>query len=220
MSAPEHDPNAALEVKQVEEVFTNYCRLLNVHVGGKVIQSTDEHPFYVKNKGWTSAKDLQIGDLLRSHHERWLPVDDLCDSGEDVQVYNLWIADYHTYFVGSREWGFSVWAHNACIYNVIDPSTGKTVYVGVANRGLTKTLPQRLRAAFKKTGIQGKVIPGTENISPSLAEAGEKAIIKKLGRAGIDDGGILINVRPGVNVNPTNIAIGNAFLKSIGLAGF
>jgi len=31
-----------------------------------------------------------------------------------VLVYNLRIADYHTYFVGSREWGFSVWAHNAC----------------------------------------------------------------------------------------------------------
>ena len=28
-------------------------------------------------------------------------------------VYNLRIADYHTYFVGSRDWGFSVWAHNA-----------------------------------------------------------------------------------------------------------
>jgi hypothetical protein len=24
-------------------------------------------------------------------------------------------ADYHTYFVGCHEWGFSVWAHNACI---------------------------------------------------------------------------------------------------------
>ena len=28
-------------------------------------------------------------------------------------VYNLRVADYHTYFVGSREWGFSVWAHHA-----------------------------------------------------------------------------------------------------------
>ena len=24
------------------------------------------------------------------------------------------VADYHTYFVGPPEWGFSVWAHNAC----------------------------------------------------------------------------------------------------------
>src|SRR5262249_51445608 len=28
--------------------------------------------------------------------------------------YNLRIADHHTYFVGARDWGFSVWAHNTC----------------------------------------------------------------------------------------------------------
>jgi hypothetical protein len=36
------------------------------------------------------------------------------DSGEDAPVYNLRIADYHTYFVGADDWGFSVWAHNWC----------------------------------------------------------------------------------------------------------
>jgi hypothetical protein len=138
LTAPEHDPNAPLEVKPVEEVFTNHCRLLNVHVGGQVIQSTDEHPFYVRNKGWTSAKDLQIGDLLRSHDERWLPVEDLCDSGEDAPVYNLRIADYHTYFVASREWGFSVWAHNAC-----GPLHGNS---------FSNTKPTTLYALYSKTG--------------------------------------------------------------------
>jgi hypothetical protein len=29
-----------------------------------------------------------------------------------VPVHNLRIADYHTYFVGNQEWGFSIWAHN------------------------------------------------------------------------------------------------------------
>jgi hypothetical protein len=31
-----------------------------------------------------------------------------------VTLYNLRVSDYHTYFVGCQEWGFSVWAHNAC----------------------------------------------------------------------------------------------------------
>ena len=35
------------------------------------------------------------------------------DSGEVTTVYNLRVAEYHTYFVGTSEWGFSVWAHNA-----------------------------------------------------------------------------------------------------------
>lgn len=28
-------------------------------------------------------------------------------------VHNFRVADYHTYFVGGKEWGFSVWVHNA-----------------------------------------------------------------------------------------------------------
>jgi len=31
-------------------------------------------------------------------------------------VYNCWVAEYHTYFVGDQEWGFSIWSHNlACV---------------------------------------------------------------------------------------------------------
>jgi hypothetical protein len=35
------------------------------------------------------------------------------DTGAWATVYNLRVADYHTYFVGGEDWGFSVWAHNA-----------------------------------------------------------------------------------------------------------
>jgi hypothetical protein len=45
-----------------------------------------------------------------------MAVEGVWDTGETVRVYNLQIAEYHTYFVGTSEWGFSVWAHNA--YNV------------------------------------------------------------------------------------------------------
>jgi hypothetical protein len=36
------------------------------------------------------------------------------DEGEVETVYNLEVEGDHTYFVGARDWGFSVWAHNAC----------------------------------------------------------------------------------------------------------
>lgn len=103
-----------MEVKTVEEVFENHALLWHVRVGARVIRTTDEHPFYVRGKGWTAARELEPGHLLRSHDGQWLPVREVYDSGETEKVYNLRIADYHTYFVGSREWGFSVWAHNAC----------------------------------------------------------------------------------------------------------
>jgi hypothetical protein len=38
---------------------------------------------------------------------------DRVDLTEDViDVYNLTIGDYHTFFIGGRGWGFSVWVHN------------------------------------------------------------------------------------------------------------
>jgi len=112
LSAPDDDPEAPPEAKHVEEVFTNHLAVLNLHVGGQIIQTTPGHPFYVKGLGWTAAAALEVGNLLRSHDGRWIPVEDLCDSGEEVAVYNLRVADHHTYFVGTPDWGFSVWTHN------------------------------------------------------------------------------------------------------------
>src|SRR5262249_52766012 len=43
---------------------------------------------------------------------KWVAVEDLLDTGEYATVYNLRVADWHTYFVGVREWQFSVWSHN------------------------------------------------------------------------------------------------------------
>ena len=79
-----------------------------------MIRTTVEHPFYVQGKGWRCTGELQPGDVLRSHDGQWLPVEEVIDNGEQSVVYNLRVSDYHTYFVGSAEWGFSVWAHNAC----------------------------------------------------------------------------------------------------------
>src|SRR5216683_4473047 len=84
----------------------------DLHIGGQVIRTTAQHPFFVQGRGWLEAGDLKIGDLLLSHDGQWLPVEDLFDTGQYETVYNLAIADYHTYFVGSYTWGFSVWAHN------------------------------------------------------------------------------------------------------------
>jgi hypothetical protein len=46
-------------------------------------------------------------------------------------VYNLRVADFHTYFVGSSLWGFDVWVHNA---NYIAPSSTAMRAEGVGNQ--------------------------------------------------------------------------------------
>ena len=111
VSAPEGDADAPVELRRVQEVFKTVGRILEVRVGGRLIRTTGEHPFYVHGKGWTKAKMLSPADFLRSDDGRLTPVEGIQETGEDVPVYNLRVAEYHTYFVGDPAWGFSVWAH-------------------------------------------------------------------------------------------------------------
>jgi hypothetical protein len=114
LSAPEDNPEAPPEAKRVEEVFTSVAALIELQVGDRVIRTTAEHPFFVIGRGWTAARELMPGDRLRSHNERSVVLDQVVRLAKEVPVYNLRIAEYHTYFVGGKDWGFSVWAHNTC----------------------------------------------------------------------------------------------------------
>ena len=122
LSASEDDPAGPIEPRRVEEIFTRVSAVVELRVCGQSIRTTAEHPFYVQGKGWTAAAELASGDLFRSHDGRWNPVESINPTGEVTTVYNMRIAEYHTYFVGSAEWGFSVWAHNAaCSTASVEP---------------------------------------------------------------------------------------------------
>ncbi len=114
LSRSEWDPDGPVEEKVVEEVFVRTARVWHLHVGNRVIKTTAEHPFWVRLKGWVSASMIQPGDELSSHDGQWVAVEEVYDTGEHETVYNLRVTDFHTYFVGGAEWGFSAWAHNAC----------------------------------------------------------------------------------------------------------
>jgi hypothetical protein len=115
LSRDEHRPDGPVEAKTVEEVFVNVAPILRVHVREQVIRTTPEHPFFVQRLyKFVAAKKLQPGDLFLSDDGRWVEVAAIEETDEQETVYNLRVADYHTYFVGKPEWGFSVWAHNIC----------------------------------------------------------------------------------------------------------
>jgi hypothetical protein len=110
----EHDPKGELTWKQVLAIFIDYARIWHLDAGGRTIRTTARHPFFVWGKGWVSCSQLQPGDLLRAEDGRMIAVQSVYDSGVEEKVYNCVVEDYHTYFVGSAEWGFAVWAHNTC----------------------------------------------------------------------------------------------------------
>ncbi len=107
----EWDPNGAIEAKVVEKKFERTGRILHLHVNGEVIRTTPEHPFFDKSRGWIEAGALQEGDEVRTD-SGWATVEDVFDTGEYETVYNLRVAEHHTYFVGEECWGWCAWAHN------------------------------------------------------------------------------------------------------------
>lgn len=111
----ENDPDGLVELKTIEECFDRTGRTWHLHVRGEVIRTTDEHPFWVVDKGWVKAAELKVGDLLIGRDGTQTAVEDVIDTGEYETVYNFRVAEFHTYFVGSGDWGFDVWAHNRCL---------------------------------------------------------------------------------------------------------
>jgi hypothetical protein len=93
--------------------FVRVSPVLNLHVGGRLIGTTAEHPFYVADRGWLPAAELRIGDWVVAERGDPIRVEGIADSGRVETVYNLEVEDDHTYFVGEESWGFAVWAHNA-----------------------------------------------------------------------------------------------------------
>jgi len=113
LSRDEHDPAGAVEPKLVEEVFKRFSAVWELRAGGRVIGTTSEHPFYARERGWVACRELAVGDALLCEDGTWVGVEGVRDTGRWEPVYNLRVADHHTYFVGQEEWGFCVWAHNA-----------------------------------------------------------------------------------------------------------
>ena len=117
LAQDESDPDAVPTIRQVEEVFENQAQVMVLGLGNRSIETTPEHPFWVRDKGWTVAGEIETGEELRSHDGQWIPFDSKQLTDSIVTVYNMRVAEDHTYFVGSPLWGFTVWAHNMCALN-------------------------------------------------------------------------------------------------------
>ena len=100
------------ELKEVLNVWIKETdEILHVSTSdGEVIDTTTNHPFYVEEKGWVAAGDLEVGDILYTADGDEVEVTDLEleKLAEPITVYNLDVADFDTYFVGE----YGVLVHN------------------------------------------------------------------------------------------------------------
>ncbi|WP_258022740.1 polymorphic toxin-type HINT domain-containing protein [Brevibacillus formosus] len=95
--------------KEVTATFNHETDVIyQIHVGGQTIESTFNHPFYVKDKGWTYVKDLKVGDLLVQSDGNTLRIESIALLQKQVTVYNMTVDEFHTYFVSD----LGIWVHN------------------------------------------------------------------------------------------------------------
>jgi len=112
VSRPEDDADAANTVQKVVKLLTRSGRLMTLYVGGRRIETTHEHPWWVVGKGWVTANNLVAGDVFVTSEHAEVVLESVEDADRYVAVYNLEVENDHTYFVGDADWGFDVWSHN------------------------------------------------------------------------------------------------------------
>ncbi len=113
LSRSDQDVNAPVGPQEVQEAHSRVGEVLKLTINGREIQTTTEHPFWVKDKGWVEACDLNVGDNLSTTDNRWIPIDNIQRDGTITTVYNMTVHNWHTYFLGTEDWGFDVWVHNS-----------------------------------------------------------------------------------------------------------
>ena len=102
-----------IELKEVKQLFVHEeNELVHLMINGEKIDTTKNHPFFVEDLGFISAKDLQDGDELRLYDGSTASVEsiEIEVHDEPVFVYNFEVEDWHTYFVGEQ----SILVHNMC----------------------------------------------------------------------------------------------------------
>jgi serpin B len=118
LARDEHNLEGPVEPRMIERVLHGEASIVELQVGGQTIRTTAPHPFFVRGRGWTPAGEIKVEDRLSTNHGDWIEVEKVLHTDKSEAVYNLRVAEYRTYFVGSREWKFGVWVHN--VYGTYD----------------------------------------------------------------------------------------------------
>ncbi len=124
LSADEHDPVCRVVVRYVEDVFERFGIVMTIHLGGRQISLTLDHPVFVLERGWVQAGELKSTDRLLGHDGEIISVDYVEMEDRPQTVYNLCVSEFHTFFVGDPTWGFSVWVHNRAACEVLQELIG------------------------------------------------------------------------------------------------
>ncbi len=97
-------------LKPITKLFRHeVTNLVVLTVGGEVIETTPEHPFWMRDEGWVRAGQLEVGDELLTRDGAWLTITAVELRQGDFIVFNFEVGDFHSYYVGTD----AISVHNA-----------------------------------------------------------------------------------------------------------
>ncbi|GIO86410.1 hypothetical protein J25TS5_33420 [Paenibacillus faecis] len=163
LAKDENNPNGELAYKEVTALYRNQRDdIIKLHVGEQVIETTDNHPFWVEGKGWVFADELQVGDKLKKADGSNLTIDEVefVKLDEPVTVYNFTVADFHTYYVTD----IGIWVHNTICVNVTSNIKDKRLVKAAEKMGDNQRIQSEADALVARLQ-QGNINPGKGNNS-------------------------------------------------------
>lgn len=93
--------------------------VLYLVIDGELIETTPDHPFYTMDGEWVAAGELQPGDKIRQADGSYGTVEAVQFVYQLQPMYNLTVADAHTFFVGDGRW----LVHNSCLDDFLSKVT-------------------------------------------------------------------------------------------------
>jgi len=89
--------------KAVTRLFEKYREIYELRVvdesgESNLIETTDDHPFYVVGNGFVDVIDLKVGQRIETDKFGWVEVESVKSADREDVTYNLEVEDFHTYY--------------------------------------------------------------------------------------------------------------------------
>ncbi|MBA4294292.1 hypothetical protein C0431_15135 [bacterium] len=107
----EDDPDSVSVVTQLFTLTKPEILTLSLS-NGSTLNTTPEHPFYIKTAGFIPAGEIKPGDQIATDSNNFLRVTKTTLKKAPTQVYNFEVLGTHTYFV--KAGNQFAWVHNQC----------------------------------------------------------------------------------------------------------
>ena len=162
-----NEATGRIEVHPITDTISHVDpEIVLLTIDGETLETTAEHPFYEMEGApwlavgalqgrWTDAIDLQAGDLVWQADGTTGVVQAVEVVARQQRMYNLTVAEAHTFFVGDGEW----LVHNAgpCLSSSTTDAISQVISRNPATSGRCSECAGQIYELLTKEGLQAQI---------------------------------------------------------------